>query len=65
MGRLQSLNTSFMAITQGCPSLECQVGRETALLETVFTKEALLDLFTKSETEFEQMTLGTGSETPG
>lgn len=54
-----------MAITQGCPSLECQVARETALLETVFTKEALLDLFTKSETEFEQMTLGTGSETPG
>ena len=46
IGRLQSLNTSFIVSTIGCPNLECQVAKEIELLEIVFTTEASLILFT-------------------
>ena len=62
MGRLQSLNTSFIVSTEGCPNLECQVAKDVEPLETVFTTEASLIPFTEFKTEFEDA-LKTGSET--
>ena len=63
IGRLQSLNTSFKVSTLGCPNIECQVAKEIELLETVFTTEASLTLFTEFGTKFEEDALKTGSET--
>ena len=63
IGSLQSLNTSFIVSTVGCPNLECQVAKEIELLETVFTTEASLTLFTEFGTKFEEDALKTGSKT--